>query len=77
MGNAKHIDGGALAVALEGFRRAATRMAASIRDTALVVTALLWQSGVRRPRWSRRPSSADDAGPLPSVTKRELKIATK
>jgi hypothetical protein len=56
MVNAKHIDGvGASAVALGEFRRAATRMTASIRDTALVVMALLWQCGTRRPRWCRRP----------------------
>ena len=51
MVDAKHIDGvGASAVALGEFRRAATRMTASVRDTALVLTALLWQCRVRRPR---------------------------
>jgi hypothetical protein len=56
MVNAKHIDGvGAFAVALGEFRRAATRMTASIRDTAVVVMALLWQCWVRRPRWCGRP----------------------
>jgi hypothetical protein len=56
MVSAKQIDGvGASAVAVVEFRRAATRMAASIRDTALVVMALLWQCRVRRPRWCRRP----------------------
>ena len=56
MVNAKHIDGvGASAVALGGFRHAATRMTASIRDTSLVVMALLWQCWIRRPRWWRRP----------------------
>lgn len=55
MVNAKRIGGvGASAVALGEFRRAARRVTASIRDTALVVMALLWQCGVRRPRWCRR-----------------------
>jgi hypothetical protein len=55
MVNAKHIDGvEASAVAPGEFRRPATRMTASIRDTALVVMALLWQCGVRRPRWRGR-----------------------
>jgi hypothetical protein len=52
MVNAKYIDGGA---SLREFRRDAMRMTGSIRDTALVVVALLWQCGVRRPRWCRRP----------------------
>jgi hypothetical protein len=56
MVDSKHIDGvGASAVAIGEFRRAATRIAASIRDTARVVMALLWQCGVRRPRWCRLP----------------------
>ena len=55
MVNAKHIDDvGAPTVALGEFRRAATRMTASIGDTALVVMALLWQCRVRRPLWRRR-----------------------
>ncbi len=55
MVNAKHIDDvGAPAVALGEFRRAATSMTASIRDTALVVMALLWQCRVRTPRWRRQ-----------------------
>ncbi len=55
MVNAKHIDDvGAPAVALGESRRAATRMTASIRDTALVVMALLWQCRVRTPRWRRQ-----------------------
>jgi|tagenome__1003787_1003787.scaffolds.fasta_scaffold20903983_3 hypothetical protein len=41
----KHFDGAATsAIALGEVRRTATRMTASIRDTALVVMALLWQS---------------------------------
>jgi hypothetical protein len=52
---AKHIDGvEASAVAPGEFRRAATRLTASIRDIARVVMALLWQCGVRRPRWRGR-----------------------
>jgi hypothetical protein len=46
MGNAKHIDRGrvsAVALRVGEVRRAATRTTASIRDTALVVRALLWQ----------------------------------
>ena len=55
MVNAKHIDDvGAPAVGRGEFRRAATRMPASIHDTALVVMALLWECRVRRPRWRRR-----------------------
>jgi hypothetical protein len=55
MVNAKHIDGvEASAVAPGEFRRAATPVTASIRDTALVVMALLWQCGIRRPRWRGR-----------------------
>ena len=128
MVNAKIIDGvGAAAVTFGKLRRAATRMTASIRDTALVVMALCGSAGfegldggagreaicldgldcpdhgtagismccslrrgglgrarliawlVRRLRRAARPavSSADDAGPVPSGSKRELKIATK
>jgi hypothetical protein len=56
MDNAKHIDGVEASAVLPGeFRRAATRMTASVHDTALVVMALLWQCGVRTPRWCRRP----------------------
>jgi hypothetical protein len=56
MVKANHIDGvGAATVTFGEFRRAATRMTASIRATALVVMALLWQCGIRRPRWCRRP----------------------
>jgi len=55
MVDAKHIDGvGASAVALGEFRRAATRMTASVRDTALVVMALLWQCGFEGLDWCRR-----------------------
>jgi len=54
MVNAKHIDGGG--ASLREFRRDAMRMTVSIRDAALVVVALLWQCGVRRPRWCRRPT---------------------
>jgi hypothetical protein len=51
MVSAKNNDGvAASAVALGEFRRAATRMTTSIRDTALVVAVLLWQCRVRRSR---------------------------
>jgi hypothetical protein len=59
MVNTQRIDGvdgvGASAVALGEFRHAATRMVLAIRDTTLVVMALLWQCGFRWPRWRRRP----------------------
>jgi hypothetical protein len=55
MVDAKRIDGvGAPADALGEFRRDATRITASIRDTAHVVMALWWQCWIRRPRWYRR-----------------------
>jgi hypothetical protein len=58
MVDSKQIDGvGASAVAIGEFRRAATRITASIRDTALVVMALLWQCRVRRSRQRRLPGS--------------------
>ncbi len=53
MVNAKPIDGvGASAAALGEFRYAATQMGLAIRDTTLVVIALLRQCGFR---WRRRP----------------------
>ena len=56
MVNATNIDGvGPSEVAIGELRRAATRMAASIRDTTLVVMALLWQCRVRRSRRHRLP----------------------
>ena len=58
MVNAKHIGGvGAAAVTFGKSRRGATRMTASIRDTALVVMALFWQCWIRRPRWKSRMST--------------------
>lgn len=46
----RHIDGvEASAVALGGPLRSGTRATAPIRETALVVTALLWQCWIRRP----------------------------
>ena len=56
MVNAKRIDGVGVSVAALGeFRHAATRMVLAIRDTTLVVMALLRQCGFRCPRWRRRP----------------------
>lgn len=66
MVNAKRTDVVGASVALGEFRRAATRMTASIRDTALVVTALLWYAGFQ---------GLD--GPMPPWSKRELKIVAK
>ena len=58
MATAKHIDGEAAAAVIFGeLWPAATRMTASIRDTSLVVMALLWQCWIRRPRWRSRMST--------------------